>query len=101
MKYGATWSRADGSNSRLLWTSDDGSIVNRTKFGLWNQKISRAAKKAGMTPDVIFQVPGVLDKQGFVKAKTASKKWPIGTWAKDAREKRVGELYLKVSADAQ
>lgn len=68
---------------------------------MWNQEISLAAKKAGMTPDAILQVPDVLDKQGSVKAKTASTKWLIGTWAKDAREKCVGELYLKVSADAQ
>jgi hypothetical protein len=85
----------------LSWTKDDGSIVNCLKFGLWNQRIFRTAKKAGMTPDAILQVPDLLDKQGFVKAKTASTKWPIGTWAKDAREKRVGEVYLKVSDDAQ
>ena len=88
-------------NYHLPWTSDNGSIANCPKSGLWNQETFRAAKNAGMTLDAIFQLPDLLDKQGFVKAKTASTKWPIGTWAKDAREKRVGELYLKMSADAQ
>lgn len=81
----------------LPWASDDGSIENCPKFEQWNQEIFRAAKKAGVTPDAIFQVPDILERRGFVKAKTASTKWPIGPWAKGAREKRVGELYLRVS----
>lgn len=85
----------------LPWTSDDGSVVECPKFEQWNQEIFRAAKKAGMTPDAILQVPDILEKRGFVGAKTASTKWPIGPWAKGAREKRVGELYLEVSAGAQ
>jgi SAM-dependent methyltransferase len=83
----------------LPWTSDDGSIANCPKFEQWNQEIFRAANKAGVTPDAILQVPDILKKRGFVKAKTASTKWPIGPWAKNAREKRVRELYLKVSGD--
>lgn len=85
----------------LPWTSDDGSVVECPKFEQWNQEIFRAAKKAGMTPDAILQVPDILEKRGFVGAKTASTKWPIGPWANGAREKRVGELYLEVSAGAQ
>ena len=38
----------------LPWTSDDGSIVNCLKFDLWNQRIFRTAKKAGVTPDAIL-----------------------------------------------
>jgi ubiquinone/menaquinone biosynthesis C-methylase UbiE len=83
----------------LPWTSDDGSIAKCPKFEQWNREIFRAAKKAGVTPDAIFQMPDLLENRGFVKAKTASTKWPIGPWAKDAREKRVGELYLRVSGD--
>lgn len=85
----------------LPWTSDDGSVVECPKFEQWNQEIFRAAKKAGMTPDAILQVPDLLEKRGFVGAKTAWTKWAIGPWAKGAREKRVGELYLEVSAGAQ
>lgn len=85
----------------LPWTSDDESIEKCPKFEQWNQEIFRAAKKAGMTPDGILQVPDILEKRGFVGAKTASTKWPIGTWAKGAREKRIGELYLEVCADAR
>jgi SAM-dependent methyltransferase len=85
----------------LPWTSDDGSISECPKFEQWNQEIFRAAKKAGITPDAIFQVPDLLEKRGFVKTKTASTKWPIGPWAKDAREKRVGEWYLRVSGECR
>ena len=52
-----------------------------------------------MTPDAILQVPDLLEKRGFMGAKTASTKWPIGPWTKGAREKRVGELYLRVRAE--
>jgi ubiquinone/menaquinone biosynthesis C-methylase UbiE len=83
----------------LPWTSDDGSVAKCPKFEQWNQEIFRAAKKAGTTPDAILQVPDILEKRGFIKAKTASTKWPIGPWAKGIREKRVGELYLRVSGD--
>ncbi|KAM0705299.1 hypothetical protein Q7P35_008089 [Cladosporium inversicolor] len=48
-----------------------------------------------MKPDAILQVPDGLEKRGFVEAKTASTKWPIVPWAKGAREKSVGELYLR------
>lgn len=82
----------------LPWTSDDGSTAKCPKFEKWNQEIFRAAKKAGTKPDAILQLPELLEKQGFVDAKTASTKWPIGPWAKGAREKRVGELYLRASA---
>lgn len=83
----------------LPWASDDGTIERCPKFEQWNQEIFRAAEKAGMRPDAILQVPGMLEQRGYVNTGTASTKWPIGPWAKGAREKRVGELYLKVSAD--
>jgi hypothetical protein len=85
----------------LPWTSGDGSIARRPKFERWSREIFRAAKKAGTKPNAILQVPDFLEKRGFVKAKTASTKWPIGPWAKDAREKRAGELYLRGSGDAR
>lgn len=83
----------------LPWASDDGTIERCPKFEQWNQEIFRAAEKAGMRPDAILQVPGMLEQRGYVNTGTASTKWPIGPWAKGAREKRVGELYLEVSAD--
>jgi hypothetical protein len=70
--------------------SDDGSVAKCPNFEQWNQEIFK--------PDAILQVPDILEKRGFVKANTASTKWPIGPWAKGAREKRVRELCLKVSA---
>lgn len=83
----------------LPWASDDGSIAKCPKFELWNQEMFRAAKKAGTKPDAILEVPELLEKRSFVNAKTASTKWPIGPWAKGARAKRIGELYLRVSPD--
>jgi len=77
---------------------NNGSIAKCPTFEHWKQEIFCGAKKAGMKPDAKLQFPNIFKKQGFVEAKTASTKRPIGPWAKCAREKRVGELYLKVSA---
>lgn len=80
----------------LPWSSDDGTLERCPNFAAWNQAIFRAANKAGVRPDAILRVPEILEERGFVHVKKASTKWPIGPWAKGEREKRVGDLYLKV-----
>lgn len=76
-----------------------GALRSAQNFEQWIQEILRAAKKARTKADAILHVPDIPEKRGFVKAKIASTKWPIGPCANGAREKRVGEQYLKVSAD--
>jgi SAM-dependent methyltransferase len=76
--------------------SDDGTIERCPDFERWNMEFLEAARKAGTTLDAILQAPGLLDKRGFVGVDTASTKWPVGPWAKGRREKRIGDLCLRV-----
>jgi SAM-dependent methyltransferase len=46
--------------------------------------------------DAILRAPELLEKRGFAGVDTASTKWPVGPWAKCRREKRIGDLCLRV-----
>ena len=78
------------------FVSDDGTIERCPDFERWNMEFLEAARKAGTTLDAILQAPGLLEKRGFVGVDTASTKWPVGPWAKGKREKRIGDLCLRV-----
>lgn len=83
------------------WLSDDGSIERCGAFAQWNQSLVTAATKAGAKLDAILQVPKLLEAKGFVKLETAATKWPMGTWAKGRKEKRMGALFAHVGPSFQ
>lgn len=76
--------------------SDDDTIKRCPNFERWNLEVLGAAKKAGTELDAILRVPDYLEKCGFANLGTASTKWPVGPWAKGKREKRIGDLTLRV-----
>lgn len=78
------------------FVSDDGTIERCPDFERWNKILLEVARKAGTTLDAILQAPELLEKRGFVGVDTASTKWPVGPWAKGRREKRIGDLCLRV-----
>lgn len=78
------------------WVSDDGSIELCPAFARWNRNLVVAATKAGTKMDAILEVPGLLEKKGFVGLGSAETKWPLGTWAKGRKEKQMGALFAHV-----
>jgi hypothetical protein len=57
--------------------------------------LAEGAGKAGMKLDAILGVPDKFKERGFVSLGSATTQWPVGPWAKGAKEKRIGRMMEK------
>lgn len=65
-----------------------------TKFEEWNNRQYEACAKLGIDSMAAAKRKQVFIDQGFEDVVELKYKWPIGTWPKDPKQKRLGKMTM-------
>lgn len=79
----------------LVYTSDDGTVLEGNALVQFFDKAIEAAGKVGCDLRGILQIPQLLQESDFVNVKIESRKLPLGTWPKDRRLKTIGYFHRR------
>lgn len=69
--------------------SDDGSIKG-SAMARWGALGLEAGEKFGKSFRIEEEMPQFIERAGFVNVKRQTFKWPIGSWPKDTKMKKIG-----------
>jgi len=83
--------------------SDDNTYTDKTAMWRYYEIVNKAAEGSGRPLHIAHKLGGWIEKAGFQDLRHVAKKIPLGAWAKDKKQKQLGnwfELICETGFDA-